>query len=174
MSIMGKNPAPPMSTRETRIHRQIEAPPSVVYRLLLDPTAISAWRVPDGMTCQVHLFEPHEGGRFRVSLSYTDSTGVGKSSERTDTYHGEFARLVPDLEVVERMEFETTDPAMQGAMTATYRLSATPIGTELLAIHTDIPQGVSIQDNELGWLMALNKLAVLAGAHSRSADQTSA
>lgn len=122
------------------------------------------------MTCHVHQFEPHEGGRFRVSLSYTDSTGVGKSGERTDTYHGEFVRLVPDLEVVERMEFETTDPAMQGTMTATYRLSAAPIGTELLAIHTDIPQGVSLQDNELGWSMALNKLAVLAGAYSRPAD----
>jgi len=126
------------------------------------------------MTCQIHIFEPQEGGRFRVSLSYTDPTGVGKSGERTDTYHGEFVRLLPALEVVERMELETMDPAMQGMMTATYRLLATPVGTELLAIHTDIPPGVSLQDNELGWSMALNKLAVLAGAHSRSADQTSA
>lgn len=156
-----------MSTRETRIRRRIAAPPCVVYRLLLDPTALPAWKVPDGMTCEVHHFEAREGGTFRVSLSYAEPGHTGKSSARTDTYHGEFVRLVPDVEVVERMEFETTDPAMQGKMTATYQLSAVPEGTELLAIHTDVPPGVSLEDNELGWTMSLDKLAAVAAARAR-------
>lgn len=32
---------------------------------LLDPRAVAQWKVPDGMTCEVHQFEPHEGGRRR-------------------------------------------------------------------------------------------------------------
>ena len=150
--------------RETRIRQCIAAPPAVVYRLLLDPAAIAAWKVPDGMTCQVHCFDAREGGRFRVSLTYTDRDAVGKSSAHTDTYEGSFVRLVPDQEVVERLAFDTPDARMQGWMTACYRLRATAAGTELLAIHSDLPAGVSLADNKTGWAMALHKLAALAAA----------
>jgi uncharacterized protein YndB with AHSA1/START domain len=152
------------TNRETRLVRDIAAPPQVVYRLLLDPAAIAHWRVPDGMRCQVHEFEAREGGRFRVSLTYTDpDAGVGKSAEHTDTYHGRFIRLQPDAEVTEGMEFETAEPSMQGWMTATYRLQATPSGTRLEAVHRDLPPGVSLADNEQGWSMALDKLARAGG-----------
>lgn len=150
--------------RETRILQPIAAPATLVYRLLLDPAAIAAWKVPDGMTCRVHQFEPREGGRFRVSLTYTDTDVVGKSTGHTDTYHGTFVRLRPAREIVESLAFETTDPRMRGWMTARYRLTATPTGTALLAIHSDVPTGVSLQDNHTGWAMALARLAALAAA----------
>src|SRR5689334_12113098 len=95
----------------TRMSRHVAAPPSAVYRAMLDPEAVAKWRVPDGMTSQVHEFDPREGGRFRVSLSYDAPGQAGKTEARTDTYHGHFARLVPDAEVVEVLEFETADPA---------------------------------------------------------------
>jgi uncharacterized protein YndB with AHSA1/START domain len=44
------------------VARRIKAPRSAVYRALLDPRAVAAWRVPDWMTSQVHAFEPREGG----------------------------------------------------------------------------------------------------------------
>src|ERR1044072_9094474 len=56
----------------TRVLHHIAAPRAAVYRALLDPKAVARWRVPDGMTSEVHLFEAHEGGRFRVSLTYSD------------------------------------------------------------------------------------------------------
>jgi hypothetical protein len=34
-------------------------------------------------------------------------------------------------------------------------------GTDLLAVHDALPPGVSIADNELGWDLALAKLATL-------------
>jgi uncharacterized protein YndB with AHSA1/START domain len=83
-----------------------------VYRALLDPQAIAAWRAPDGMTCHVHAFDPREGGRFRVSLTYDGQTDTGKTTADTDTYFGVVAKLVPDRQVVEVIEFETADPAM--------------------------------------------------------------
>jgi uncharacterized protein YndB with AHSA1/START domain len=95
----------------TRISRVINAPRAAVYRVLLDPRAIARWKVPDGMTAQVHEFEAREGGRIRISLTYDQPTGTGKTTARTDTYHGYFAKLVPNEKIIEVDEFETTDVA---------------------------------------------------------------
>lgn len=147
----------------TRVHRHIDAPRAAVYRLLLDAEAIAKWRVPDGMTAHVHRFEAREGGAMRVSLTYDLPTGAGKTAAHTDTYHGRFVRLVPDEMVVEAHEFETSDPALQGEMTSTITLADAPGGgTDVVGVHEHLPAGVSPQDNETGWEMALAKLAALA------------
>ena len=146
-----------MST--TRLLQHIRAPRAAVYRALLDPQAIAVWKVPDGMRSSVHEFQAREGGRFRISLTYDEPGHAGKTSSHTDTYHGYFARLVPDQLVVEVDEFETNDPALQGEMTITLTLSDADGGTDLLALHENLPPGVSPQDNELGWRMSLEKLA---------------
>ena len=148
----------------TRMSRHVAAPPSAVYRALLDPEAVAKWRVPGGMTSQVHEFDPHEGGRFRVSLSYDAPGQAGKSAARTDTYHGHFARLVPDAQVVEVLEFETADPALGGQMTMTTTLTEEADGTDVLVVHEGIPDQVPVADNELGTRMALDSLARLVEA----------
>jgi uncharacterized protein YndB with AHSA1/START domain len=145
----------------TRIHRHINAPRAVVYRALLDVDAIAKWRVPDGMTCEVHAFDPREGGSYRISLTYEGSTGIGKTTARTDTYHGRFVNLVPNELIVEVDEFETEDPALRGEMTVTFRLADADGGTDLVAVHDGLPPGLSPADNETGWRMALAKLAAL-------------
>lgn len=149
----------------TRVQLHIRAPRATVYRLLIDPTAIAKWRVPDNMTAHVHSFEAREGGHFRVSLTYTDPANTGKTTAHTDTYHGRFLRLVPDEQVVEAEEFETSDPAMIGEMVSTITLAdADDGGTDLVAVHDGLPPGVALADNETGWRMALAKLAGLAEA----------
>src|SRR5205807_3705938 len=40
----------------TRVRRLINAPRERVYNALLDPTAVSRWKVPSGMTSRVHEF----------------------------------------------------------------------------------------------------------------------
>lgn len=148
----------------TEFRRHINAPRSKVYDALLDPTAIPKWRVPAGMTAQVHEFDAREGGRFRVSLTYDAPTETGKTSAQTDTYHGHFVKLVPDEQIVEVVEFESDDPAMQGAMTITTTLSDTNGGTDFLATHEGLPRGISLADNEIGWQHSLSKLAALVEA----------
>src|SRR5712691_9885858 len=101
----------------TRITRLINAPRAAVYRALLDARAVATWRVPTGMTSHVHEFDGREGGSFRVSLTYDEATGTGKTAAHTDTYHGHFLKVVPNERVVEVIEFETTDPGLWGEMT---------------------------------------------------------
>ncbi|RKH28665.1 polyketide cyclase [Corallococcus sp. CA041A] len=149
---------PSMST--TRIHHHLKAPRSRVYSALIDARAVATWMVPDGMTSQVHVFELREGGAFRISLTYDAPTETGKTTAHTDTHHGRFVKLVPDEQVIETTEFETSDPALQGEMIITFTLTdAQDGGTDLLSVHEGLPPGVPPADNELGWRMSLEKLA---------------
>lgn len=116
------------------------------------------------MTSHVHAFDPREGGWFRISLTYDVPTGSGKTTAHTDTYHGHFMKLVPDEQVVEVVEFETSDPALRGEMTITYVLADAGGGTDILAEHDGLPPGLSTADNEVGWRMSLAKLAALVEA----------
>ena len=145
----------------TRISRHVNAPRARVYSALVDANAIAKWKVPTGMTCHVHAFDVREGGSFRISLTYDEPTGAGKTTARTDTYHGRFVTLVPNEQVVEVVEFETKDPALRGEMTITIDLADADGGTDLLAVHDGLPPGLSAADNEAGWRSSLAKLAAL-------------
>ncbi|MGC1419266.1 MAG: SRPBCC domain-containing protein, partial [Acidimicrobiales bacterium] len=145
----------------TRSVRRIDAPRHEVYRALLDPSAVAAWRVPNGMSCHVHEFDARESGSFRVSLTYDAPTAVGKTSAHTDTYRGHFARLVRDELVIEIVEFETANPDLQGQMTITTTLRDYDGHTLVVVVHEGLPVGVSNEDNETGTMMALDNLAAL-------------
>jgi uncharacterized protein YndB with AHSA1/START domain len=150
--------------RSTRVTRHVKAPRARVYRALLDARAVATWMVPEGMTSQVHSFDAREGGAFRISLTYDEPSAAGKTTVDADTFHGRFVKLVPDEQVVQRIEFETADPAMQGEMVVTFSLRDADGGTEVIGSHEDLPAGVSLVDNETGWRMSLGKLAALVEA----------
>jgi uncharacterized protein YndB with AHSA1/START domain len=145
----------------TRMSWHVKAPRAAVYRMLVDADALAKWRVPDGMSSEVHAFEAREGGAFRISLTYDVPTGTGKSGSHTDTYHGRFLKLVPDELVVEEFEFETGDPALRGTMTMTTTLTDADGGTEVVVLHEGIPDAVPPDQNEDGTRMALANLARL-------------
>jgi hypothetical protein len=71
---------------------------------------------------------------------------------------------VPDEQVVRVVEFETADPALQGEMTFTITLTDADGGTDVVGVHDSLPRGVRPADNELGWRMALDKLAAFVEA----------
>ncbi len=149
----------------TQVSSHVGAPRSTVYLALLDADAIATWRVPDGMSSQVHEFDAREGGTFRISLTYDAPSGTGKSTLHTDTYHGHFAKLVPNEQVVEVIEFETADPSLRAPMRMTTTLTDADGGTDVLVVHEGIPDSVPAADNETGTRMALANLARLVEAN---------
>jgi uncharacterized protein YndB with AHSA1/START domain len=151
----------------TRLSQHVNASRSAVYRALLDPHPVAKWRVPTGMSSQVHEFDAREGGSFRVSLTYEAPDRSGKSAARTDTYHGRFLKLVPNKQVVEVFEFEAADPALHGSMKMTTTLTDADGGTDVLIVHEGIPDAVPATDNETGTPMALANLARLVEAGER-------
>jgi uncharacterized protein YndB with AHSA1/START domain len=128
---------------------------------MLDPDAVARWKVPDGMRSEIHVFEPRQGGTFRVSLTYDAPDATGKTAGRTDTCRGRFLRLVPDELLVEAVEFETDDAELRGEMKITTTLADAGAGTDVTMLHEGLPPGVPPEDNETGTAMALAKLAAL-------------
>jgi uncharacterized protein YndB with AHSA1/START domain len=152
-------------THTTTRHRQhVKAPRADVYRALIDAHAVAQWMVPSGMTSHVHEFDNREGGAFRISLTYDTPNETGKTTAHTDTYHGHFVTLVPNTQVVEVIEFETSNDLMRGEMTVTYTLTEADGGTDIFAVHDNLPPGIAPADNETGWRMSLEKLARLVEA----------
>ena len=148
-----------MSTTHLRQH--VRAPRAAVYAALTTAADVGVWMVPDGMTGEIHVFEPVEGGRVRMSLTYEDQDAQGKSGAHTDTWHGRFVALEPDRRVVQTCEFESDDPGMQGEMTMTFALEEANGGTDVVATHENLPPALPQADNDLGWALSLEKLAKL-------------
>ena len=107
------------TTGTTTVSRVVRAGRDAVYGALVDPALVARWRFPDGMSCEIHAWDAREGGTARVSLTYEDDRGTGKSTSRTDTYRARFDRLVPGEQVVEVVEFESDDPAFAGELRMT-------------------------------------------------------
>ena len=53
----------------TRVSQYVNAPRERVYRALIDADTVAVWKVPNGMTCHVHSFNPVKGGALRISLT---------------------------------------------------------------------------------------------------------
>ena len=145
-----------MSTTRTTV--LLRAPRPAVYAALSDPHTLARWRFPGGMTSAVDVLG--DGG-FRVTLTYEAPDRQGKTTTPADFSRPRFPRLVPDVLVVEVDEFESDDPAFGGEMTLTLTLRDSDGGTELTAVHEGVPDAVDPADNELGWRMALDRLAAL-------------
>lgn len=133
----------------TQVSRHLAARRRRVYKALLDLADVARWRFPSRMACEVHEFEPYEGGRVRISFTYEFDGRAGKTAGRTDTYRGRFVKLVPHELVVEVDEFETSDVDLAGEMTMTFRLEdAQDGGTMLFGTHEGLPEGLSRADSE--------------------------
>jgi len=147
----------------TTVRRTVATDRATVYAALLDRDAVARWRVPDGMTGEVHELDPQVGGRIRMSLTYDDAATAGKSGGATDTYTGTYIDLVPGERVVEEIEFESDDADLAGVITMTTTLRDVVGGTEVEIRMDGLPDAVPPEQNELGTRMALDKLARLVG-----------
>ncbi len=147
----------------TIVSTVVAAERPVVYWALLDPAAVAAWRVPDGMRGEVHELDARVGGRIRISLTYDDPARAGKSDGATDTYSGRFLELAEGERVVELVAFEADDPDLAGVITMTTTLRDVDGGTEVELRMDGMPDVVPPADNEAGARMALGKLARLVG-----------
>lgn len=150
------------STEDNRTHavfRIVEGTPATVYEALVRPERLARWLAPQGAVVRIELFEPHPGGRFRMTLTFSNTTG--KSSRHTDIVEGRFVELCPGERVVQSILFHSDDPQFAGVMTMTWHLSAEaePEGTRVTVTAENVPRGISRADHELGMSSTLANLA---------------
>ena len=155
-----------MSTRTDTASRLVSASSDAIYAALIDPDALMAWLPPEGMTGRAILFEPWQGGRYRIELTY-DADGAGKTTARTDISAGRFLVLEPGRRLVQSVEFESDDPAFVGEMIMTWSLDPAPGGTNITIAAENVPAGISAEDHAVGLASSLENLARFVRTGSR-------
>lgn len=137
--------------------RDINASAAAIYRAFLSRDAMSSWLPPAGARGVIELFEPKEGGCFRLTLVFEGAQG--KSSDHTDVVAGCFVELLPDRRMVMAVDFDSNDSAFAGTMTMTWELAAVPNGTRVTVTAEHVPIGISRGDHETGMRSTLDNLA---------------
>lgn len=150
-----------MSGRTDSASRVIKAAPEAIYRAYLDAGAVAQWRPPKGMKATVYAFDAREGGLYRMAFEYVGANHAvpGKSSAHADVFEGRFVELVPNARIVERVEFDSDDPAFAGAMVITTVLRAVSHGTEVTIRCDNVPSGIRPSDHQAGLTSTLQNLA---------------
>lgn len=149
-------------TRKTRIDsesRIINAPAEEIYAAFADPAAWEEWLPPVGMTGRVGAFDFREGGRYRLTLTYADESGTGKSSATEDVVEGSFVELIPNRRMVQEVTFASDDPAFSGTMVMTWSLEQQGGGTLVTINAENVPSGIAPEDHAAGMGSTLDNLA---------------
>lgn len=150
-----------MSGRTDTASRLVPASAEAVYDAFLDPEALMAWLPPAGMSGRALLFEPWQGGRYRIELALEGEAHgqSGKTTERTDVTGGRFVELNPGRRIVQTVEFESDDPAFAGTMVMSWALDPAAEGTWVTVTAESVPSGISAQDHADGLASSLENLA---------------
>ena len=140
--------------------RVIAASRERVWAAMVDPDALAAWLPPKGMTGRFERFDARAGGSFRLVLTYADaSAGAGKTSADSDVVEARFVDLVPNVRIVQAIDFVSDDPAFSGTMTLTWELAAVDGGTRVEIRAEQVPAGISAEDHAAGLASSLENLA---------------
>ena len=124
------------------------------------------------MTGRAPLFEPWEGGRYRIELSYPDEPGAGgKTGPRSDVSHGIFLEVDPGRRIVQSAEFESGDPAFAGEMILTWSFRDTGEGAEVTVSASNVPPGISEADHQAGLASSLANLARFVERDQQGAER---
>lgn len=140
--------------------RVIAAPIERVYRALVDPEALVVWLPPTGMTGRFERFDARPGGSYRMVLTYTDASRAwGKATEDSDIVEARFLDIVPDVRVVQAVDFVSGEAEYAGTMTMNWEVAPVENGTRVEIRADNVPAGISAEDHAAGLASSLANLA---------------
>lgn len=141
--------------------RVIMANAERLYSAFTDARTLEQWFAPGDMTAKVHEFELKVGGGYQMSLFYPENHGNGKTSSNEDRYKARFTELNPYEHIIQEINFETNEENLKGTMIMEVNFRSVEDGTEVIIEFSDIPSGISLEDNEKGTELSLDKLEAL-------------
>lgn len=163
-------------TRTDRAFREITAPPAEVFEALVGREALLAWLPPSGMVGRFERFDLRSGGSYRLVLTYAEGSGAaGKTGVGSDVVEARVVEVVGGVRVVQRIDFESDDPAYAGTMTMTWSLTPTDAGARVEIRADDVPEGIGARDHETGMTSSLANLDAYVtgsrrGSHGSAGD----
>ena len=146
--------------RTTQNSKRIHASPEKIFKALTDPRGLEHWQVPGDMTGKVHEYDLREGGSYTMSLFYPEGEGnPGKTSGQEDRYTAIFEKLDAPYKIVERVKFDAEAAEFSEEMIMEITLESMGDDTNVTFQFRNIPEGISLKDNEKGTISSLEKLA---------------
>lgn len=139
--------------------RVILATPRTIFRTLLDPETIPAWRAPKGMSARIEHFDPRPGGTYRMALHSSEGGAEGRSGGDADIIDGEFIEILAEERIIENVRFDTAKLRLQGTMTVTTLLEPVKDGTKVTLTANDVLHGTSEFDHQEAMASMLKNLA---------------
>ncbi|WP_028274495.1 SRPBCC domain-containing protein [Atopococcus tabaci] len=141
------------------VSRVIDVSPHTLYQAFMDPDSLVQWLPPEGMRGDMSLFEPHVGGRYRLTLTFGEEQEMaGKTTENTDVSEGTFVELIPDKKIATAGMFDSDDPDFAGNMVMTWYFEEVLEGTRVTIVAENVPEGIKKDDHIDGLTSSLENL----------------
>ena len=152
-----------MQKRVDTASKLIHAPAATIYNAFSTADAMKAWLPPQNMTGTILEFAFHEGGGYRMRLTYDDPQNtLGKTSDNSDEVEVSFVKLTLNERIEQAVKFECDDPAFSGEMRIMWKLQPVQNGTLVTIRCEDIPVRIGKEDHLIGLNASLNNLATFA------------
>lgn len=149
-----------MSPRVDTASKSMRAPALKIYRAFATPEAMETWLPPEGMTGRMLAFAFHEGGAYRMRLTYNEPGNMsGKTTGNADEVEVRFVELVPGQRIEQAVRFRGDDPAFSAEMRITWLLEPEDDGTRVTVRCEDVPTGIQPEDHRAGLNSTLANLA---------------
>ncbi|GAA5049459.1 SRPBCC domain-containing protein [Haladaptatus pallidirubidus] len=137
----------------------MQASPEAIYQAFAEPGAMERWLPPSNMTGEMLDFDFHEGGSYRMRLTYKDQqAGQGKTSEAFDEMEVRLPRLEPNHRIEQEVVFESDDPAFEGTMRMVWTFEPAGSGAIVTVRAENVPVGIQPEDHEAGMKSTLDYL----------------
>jgi len=112
------------------------------------------------MSGRFERFDARPGGSYRLVLTYADaSTARGKTIVDSDVVEARFVDVVPEVRVVQAVDFVSDDSNQAGTMTMTWEVATVDAGTRVDIRADEVPVGISAEDHAVGLNSSLANLA---------------
>jgi len=135
------------------VKRILEASPERVFDAWMVHEQFQAWIGPEGVTCQVPVFEPRVGGRYKIIMNMSDGSTIP---------------VIGTFKTMDRpKDFSMTWKWESGEDDSLVTVSLRDLGgkTELTLRHDGLQTAENCAAHERGWNGTLNKLGrLLTGA----------
>ena len=128
--------------------RVIAADPESVFDSWTQPERLEKWSAPEGMDVPISEVDLTVGGRFHLQMKNAE----GVLHNARGIYH----EIVRPTRLVYSWEWDEHPEHGQSLVTVEFR--AVDGGTEVIMVHSGLPNEKSVTDHEGGWTSCLNRL----------------
>jgi uncharacterized protein YndB with AHSA1/START domain len=130
------------------VTRMIAADREVVFDAWTQPEHIKKWSAPEGMDIPISEVDLTVGGRFHLQMK--NAEGGTHNARGIDQENDRPTRLVYSWAWDEHPD--------HGQSLITVEFKAVEGGTEVVMVHSGLPDEKSVTDHEGGWTSCLNRL----------------